>query len=203
MSVNEIDCMYYDKNENSCALRSSYFPTGRIVAVCKGNACQDKTPRHRLSTPPQTGKYIRLGEPKLEIQKNFEAGKYEEKHVFKVLAKINDFKDKVVYDEIVRFAQEQGITDLFLIDEDFVKSALIHENELRSPVHQFKAIKRPPTNYDRITESAEAFADWIFKSYTNVPENVPCAVENCETTDRMDCKKCFIKWLQKEADDGI
>ena len=67
--MNEIDCMYYDKNENSCALRSSYFPTGRIVAECEGNACQDKTPRPLLSPPPQnahngmscTGKNCPLG----------------------------------------------------------------------------------------------------------------------------------------------
>jgi hypothetical protein len=57
------------------------------------------------------------------------------------------------------------------------------------------------TNFDRITENEETFADWIFKSYTNVPENVPCTVENCETTDRMDCKKCFKEWLQKECEE--
>ena len=67
--MNEIDCIHYDKNENSCALMSSYFPTGRIVAECKGNACQDKTPRPLLSPPPQnthngmscTGKNCPLG----------------------------------------------------------------------------------------------------------------------------------------------
>ena len=61
-------------------------------------------------------------------------------------------------------------------------------------------VKVKKTNFDLITESAEAFADWIFESYTNVPETVPCTDENCETTDRMDCKKCFIKWLQKECE---
>lgn len=75
-------------------------------------------------------------------------------------------------------------------------------DHIRMAIEEFLLSQKgkPRTNFDRITESAEAFADWIFKSYTNVPENVPCTVENCETTDRMDCKKCFIKWLQKECE---
>jgi hypothetical protein len=69
-------------------------------------------------------------------------------------------------------------------------------------VHNCEDRTKPKkTNFDRITENEETFADWIFKSYTNVPENVPCTVENCETTDRMDCKKCFKEWLQKECEE--
>jgi hypothetical protein len=77
----------------------------------------------------------------------------------------------------------------------------ICEPEYREIRRQIWAENLPKkTNFDRITGSVETFADWIFKSYTNVPENVPCTVENCETTDRMDCKECFIEWLKKECD---
>ncbi len=58
------------------------------------------------------------------------------------------------------------------------------------------------TNFDRITESVESFADWIFEGYINVPESVPCPIDDCETTNRMDCKKCFIEWLKKECEEN-
>lgn len=73
------------------------------------------------------------------------------------------------------------------------------EHYCKGIVFYLKEQKPKKTNFDRITENEEAFADWIFNSYTNVPENVPCTVENCETTNRIDCKKCFKEWLQKEA----
>lgn len=65
----------------------------------------------------------------------------------------------------------------------------------------YKRIKiKPQTNFDKITHNVDSFCDWVFESYKNAPENVPCMVENCETTNRIDCKKCFKEWLQKESD---
>ena len=57
-------------------------------------------------------------------------------------------------------------------------------------------LTKPKTNFDRITESADAFVEWLFES--NVNEH--CTNSNCKTTNRMDCKKCFIEWLQEECE---
>ena len=37
------------------------------------------------------------------------------------------FADRVICDAIINYAREQGYTDLSIIDEEFIKSALIHE----------------------------------------------------------------------------
>lgn len=83
-----------------------------------------------------TGKYIHLAEPKLEIENSLENGKFVANMAMKVDTKICDLKDKVICDAIIEYAKEQGITDLFLIDEEFVKSALINEAKRREPTHQ-------------------------------------------------------------------
>jgi hypothetical protein len=49
----------------------------------------------------------------------------------KMFAKIVDMRDKAIIDCVVEFAKEQGITDLFLLDAEFVKTALIREIERR------------------------------------------------------------------------
>ena len=139
---------------------------------------------------PRNGQYIHLNEPKICRDEITNTIKMESK----ISTQFCNMTEKNIIDNAIAYARANNVVDLILIDEKFVRNALKHEAERQ---------QKPKTNFDRITESVEAFADWIFKSYTNVPENVPCAVENCETTNRMDCKKCFIKWLQKEADDGI
>jgi hypothetical protein len=47
----------------------------------------------------------------------------------KIMAQVIDTTKKAICEAIIRFADEQGMTDLYLIDEKFIKSALIHEIE--------------------------------------------------------------------------
>ena len=47
----------------------------------------------------------------------------------KIMAQVVDTTDKAICEAIIRYADEQGMTDLYLIDEAFIKSALIHEIE--------------------------------------------------------------------------
>jgi hypothetical protein len=49
-----------------------------------------------------------------------------------LMAKVVDHQDKVLCDAIIKYATEQGCTDLFLIDEDFIRSAIIHEIQRRA-----------------------------------------------------------------------
>lgn len=45
----------------------------------------------------------------------------------RLMSDVVDMQDKVIVDAIIRYATEQGCTDLFLIDEEFVKSAIKNE----------------------------------------------------------------------------
>ena len=51
---------------------------------------------------------------------------------------IVDMQDKILCDTIIAFAQEQGVTDLFLLDKEFVKTALINEAKRRQGVNYEK-----------------------------------------------------------------
>lgn len=51
---------------------------------------------------------------------------------FKILAQVMDICDKVIYDAVVDFAKEAGISDLYLLDREFVRTALINEAERRA-----------------------------------------------------------------------
>lgn len=48
-------------------------------------------------------------------------------------AKVADLSEKVVTDEIIREARESGVTDLYLMDRDFVLSALREKQERMNP----------------------------------------------------------------------
>lgn len=54
--------------------------------------------------------------------------RYEEKFAVKVL----DMQDRALINAVIDFAVREGITDLYLIDEKFVRSALFREMELRN-----------------------------------------------------------------------
>ena len=47
----------------------------------------------------------------------------------KMYAYVSNYTDKVCYEAIIKWCREEGYTDLFLIDEEFVKTAI--ENELK------------------------------------------------------------------------
>ena len=53
------------------------------------------------------------------------------KYIEKAIVQIIDMRDKAILDCIVEFAKEQGITDLYLLDAEFVKTALEREIERR------------------------------------------------------------------------
>ena len=95
---------------------------------------------------PRNGQYIHLNEPKIfhdEITQTYEC-------VNKISVQINQMAETHIVQAIIDYAKEQGITDLFLIDEEFVKTALMREAERR---------RKPKTNFDRITESVESLAE--------------------------------------------
>lgn len=46
--------------------------------------------------------------------------------------KVIDMQDRALINAVMDFAVREGITDLFLIDEKFVRSALLREIELRN-----------------------------------------------------------------------
>ena len=56
----------------------------------------------------------------------YDTGSYIQK---KIMAQVTDATDKAICDAIIRYADEHCATDLFLIDEEFIKSAI--ENEVR------------------------------------------------------------------------
>ena len=51
--------------------------------------------------------------------------------VSRLMAAVADEKDKLLIDAIMDYAQRNGVTDLILLDEEFVRSAIIHEAERR------------------------------------------------------------------------
>ena len=50
-------------------------------------------------------------------------------YVSKIIAKVVDMQEKMVYESIIEWARENGYTDVFLIDEEFIKRALNNEIE--------------------------------------------------------------------------
>lgn len=44
-----------------------------------------------------------------------------------IVAQIVDMTDKVILEAVIEFAKSEGITDLYLLDKEFVKTALVRE----------------------------------------------------------------------------
>lgn len=55
-----------------------------------------------------------------------------ERIIHRTMAIVADQKDKLLIDAVIDYAKKSGYTELCLIDEEFVKSALIHEAERRA-----------------------------------------------------------------------
>lgn len=51
--------------------------------------------------------------------------------IHKIMATVADLQDEAIVDAIVRVGKENGISDIFILDKDFVLSALRHEVERR------------------------------------------------------------------------
>ena len=74
--------------------------------------------------------HIKLVDPILDLQPSIDNKMYIIKH--KIQAQIADLNDKAIVQAIIDYANKQGYTDLFLIDEEFIKSAMLHEIERRN-----------------------------------------------------------------------
>lgn len=44
-----------------------------------------------------------------------------------IVAQIVDMTDKVILEAVIEFAKSKGITDLYLLDKEFIKTALVRE----------------------------------------------------------------------------
>lgn len=53
-----------------------------------------------------------------------------------LMAEVIDTTDKVMFDAVIRYADEHFATDLFIIDEEFIKSAI--ENEIQRRMELIK-----------------------------------------------------------------
>lgn len=72
-------------------------------------------------------KHCVLWEP--EIKTDFSESDYVVSAERAIMAQVVSHEDKALCEAIIRYAIEQGYTDLFLIDEEFVKTAI--KNEVR------------------------------------------------------------------------
>ena len=75
---------------------------------------------------PKVKHYV-LHEP--EITTDFSESDYVVSAERAIMAQVVSHEDKALCEAMIRYAIEQGYTDLFLIDEDFVKTAI--KNEVR------------------------------------------------------------------------
>ena len=70
----------------------------------------------------------------MEIAKHYELHSIDEKidtscctYMEQMMCRIIDMRDKAIIDAVIEFAKNEGITDLYLIDSEFVKTALKRE----------------------------------------------------------------------------
>lgn len=54
----------------------------------------------------------------------------------KIVAQVADTTDKAICEAIIRCADDMGATDLYIIDEEFVKTAILNEIKRRKELTQ-------------------------------------------------------------------
>lgn len=86
------------------------------------------TPKWNPKTNPMTK--VRLNTPNFE----FYPETLEQTVMHKLMAQVIDAADTVVVEAITNAAKEAGVTDLYLIDKEFILSAIHHEMERRKHV---------------------------------------------------------------------
>lgn len=86
----------------------------------------DYYPMHQFNFPPKP-KDIKLLNDSLDENVRLEI-------VRKVEVKLIDMMDQLILDEVIRAADEAGITDLFVLDKRFVLDALREKMERDCPV---------------------------------------------------------------------
>lgn len=78
-----------------------------------------------MKIPPL--RYIKLPPPEI----NFNLMEHQNTIHFQINAMVADLTDQAVIHAIIKYATAQGLDGICLIDEEFVKSAIIHEIERR------------------------------------------------------------------------
>lgn len=53
------------------------------------------------------------------------------KAVASIMKDVEKADNKVIYEAMIKFAKKENFTDIYLIDEDFLRSAITHEIERR------------------------------------------------------------------------
>ena len=53
-----------------------------------------------------------------------------------IVAQVTDTTDKAICEAIIRYADDMGATDLYIIDEEFVKTAILNEIKRRKELTQ-------------------------------------------------------------------
>lgn len=81
-------------------------------------------------------RYVKLNQPEIKYNLETNSGEF----TVALMAKVIDYEDKALFDAIVKYASEQGFTDLYLIDEKFIKSAIINEIIRRKDNEQREAM---------------------------------------------------------------
>lgn len=155
-------------------------------------------------------KYVKLANPKLEQHETLLNGmpNYNIKYNVNVKAVVNNFADKTIYDAIIKYATEQGITDLFLIDEKFVKSALLNEIQRRENQTQLDALKR---QYSELLKEYKKLVALLSKeAYENAEKEakengfVRVKIDNLPKLPRTNFDKItesvesFVKWIYSQ-----
>ena len=64
---------------------------------------------------------------------HYELGYNGGESIKRIAAKVADLTEKVITDEIIRAAREAGVTDLYLMDRDFLLSAIREKQERMNP----------------------------------------------------------------------
>ena len=128
---------------------------------------------------------------------------------YNILVQIEKLTNKEICDKIIEFAKNNGVTDLYLLDEEFVTTALKNEAERRT---------QPKNNFDRIRNmSVEEMAEFMRKMLDCVScqnkmmnNNNPFGKEKCNDIDYFkmcegDYTKCIAvckQWLLQEVSEN-
>ena len=85
-----------------------------------------------MNREPMKHLSLKLGD--LPIMKN-NGDTYElelcRKAVASVMKDVEKADNKVIYEAMIEFAKKENFTDIYLIDEDFLRSSITHEIERR------------------------------------------------------------------------
>jgi hypothetical protein len=169
--MRKVDCYYYDEEINCCGALSDYSKMPCGLVPCTDDKCGMKEPRPLLQMPTQNGKYIKLGEPKV----NYDEITCSYKIINEIYTQICNMVEKNIIDTVIAYARKNDVVDLIIIDEKFVRNALKHEEQRQ---------QKPKTNFDKITSSVEALAEFI------------------ETISIKDIsKERIVQWLKEPDDD--